>query len=179
MTMEHSNSTAHLTDAELFGLAIPAAGVPEALPAHFSDCLACTRALQEWKMAVRDLAADGGAADGRSPEEWAAREEKTIEAIRRARFARRPLPWRWGVGVAASLLLVALAIPLRHTAQVQRARPGAPAGMELSAEDQADDALLRDVARLSREDDDDGGGGGSWSSLIPDSSASIREEDRL
>jgi hypothetical protein len=173
MTMEHSKSAAHLTDAELFGLAIPAAGVPEALPAHFSDCLACTRALQEWKMAVRDLAADSGSIGSRSPEEWAAAEEKTIEAIRRAQFARRPQPWRWAVGVAASLLLVALAIPLRHT--VQWTRPGVPAATDLSAEDQADDALLRDVARLSREDD----GGGSWSSLIPDSGASTREEDRL
>jgi hypothetical protein len=173
MTMEHSNSPSHLTDAELFGLAIPAAGVPEALPGHFSDCLACTRALQEWKTAVRDLAADGGAIDGRSAEEWAAAEAKTIDAIRRARFARRPLPWRWGVGVAASLLLVALAIPLRHTPQ--RARPGVPVATDLSAEDQADDALLRDVALLSRGDD----GAGAWSSLLPDSGASIREEDRL
>lgn len=171
--MEHSNSASHLTDAELFGLAIPAAGIPEALPAHFSDCLACTRALQEWKVAVRDLAADGGAIDGRSAEEWAAAEAKTMEAIRRARFARRPLPWRWGVGVAASLLLFALALPVRHT--TQRARPGVPAATDLSAEDQADDALLRDVAQLSLGDD----GGGAWSSLIPDSGASIREEDRL
>ncbi|MDQ2977916.1 MAG: hypothetical protein M3R62_01760 [Acidobacteriota bacterium] len=171
--MEHSNSPSHLTDAELFGLAIPAAGVPEALPAHLSDCLACSRALQEWKMAVRELGADGGPVDRRSPEEWAIAEEKTIETVRRARFARRPAPWRWAVGVAASILLFALAVPLRQTAP--RARPGLPAASEMSAEDQADDVLLRDVARLSRDDD----AGGSWMSLIPDSGLSTREEETL
>ena len=56
--MDKHDSERHLTDAELFGLAAPAAGEPEALPPHLSTCQECSRALQEWKASVRALAAE-------------------------------------------------------------------------------------------------------------------------
>lgn len=168
--MQTLKASAHLTDGELYGLAIPPAGVPEALPAHLSDCLACSHALQEWKAAVRDLAADVGPIGRRSSEEWVAAEEKTIQAIRRARFAARPLPMRWAVGIAASLLLFALAAPLRRSAD--RVTGGSS---EMSAQDKADDALLRDVARLSRGED----GGSDWNTLVPDPGTGTRPEESL
>lgn len=157
--MNLAKSNRHLTDDALFALALPAAGMPEALPAHLSDCLACTRALSEWKNAVRDLAAEGETPIARrTPEAWAAAEERTMQAIRRSRFAGRAVPLRWAVGIAASILLFVLALPL------QRAGSHRPAAAsDLSAQDQADDALLRDVARLSRGDD-----GNNWSSLVPE-----------
>jgi hypothetical protein len=158
--MNLSKPNRHLTDDALFALALPAAGQPEALPAHLSDCLACSRALSEWKNAVRDLAAEGEAAIARrTPEGWAAAEQRTMQAIRRSRFAPRGIPVRWAVGIAASILLFALALPIQRAVS-HRSAAAAP---ELSAQDQADDALLRDVARLSRGDD-----GGNWSSLVPE-----------
>jgi hypothetical protein len=168
-----SKEMRHLTDAELFGIALPAAGAPEALPAHLSDCLACSRALTEWKSAVRDLAAEGeNAVARRSPEEWEKAQAKTMAAVRRSRFEGRPLPLRWAMSAAAVLLLFAIAIPLQRSV---RQRPAAQASSELSAQDQADDTLLRDVARLSRGDD-----GSSWGALAPEPNpATHGEEERL
>ena len=171
--MEHSNSASHLTDAELFGLAIPAAGIPEALPAHFSDCLACSRALTEWKAAVRDLAAEGDKAVARrSPEEWDAAQAKTMDAIRRSRFEGRTLPLRWAMSAAAVLLLFAIAIPLQRSI---RPRPAAQASSELSAQDQADDApAARRRAAVAR------GRRSSWGALAPEPNpATHGEEERL
>ncbi|HEY6050124.1 MAG TPA: hypothetical protein VIZ58_02680, partial [Thermoanaerobaculia bacterium] len=137
--MDLSREMRHLTDEELFGIALPAAGAPEALPAHLSDCLACSRALTAWKAAVRDLAAEGDdAVSRRTPEEWEEAQGKTMAAIRRSRFAGRALPLRWAVSIAAVLLLFAVAIPLQRSASL-RPRPAAQASSELSAQDQADD----------------------------------------
>jgi hypothetical protein len=171
--MELSKEIRHLTDSELFGIALPAAGAPEALPAHLSDCLACSRALTEWKAAVRDLAAEGEkAVSRRSSEEWDTAQAKTMDAIRRSRFQGRTRPLRWAMSVAAVLLLVAIVIPFQRSI---RPRPAAQPSSELSAQDQADDALLRDVARLSRGDDRS-----SWGTLAPEPNPATRgEEERL
>ena len=169
MTMEKTETqTSHLTDAELFGLAIPAAGEPEALPAHLSDCLACTRALSEWKAAVRMLADDAGPLDRRTAEDWARAEDRTLELVRRAGEPRPRLSMRWAVGIAATLLLVALAIPLRRSTESSGAPSAASADRsrtELSGQDQADDKLLREVTRLTSADDDTLG---SWNGLAPE-----------
>jgi hypothetical protein len=158
----------HLSEAELFGLAVPPAGEPEALPGHLSECLSCSRALLEWKAAVRDLADEGAdAIASRCDEEWEALEQKTIAAIRRSRLRRHQISWRWMATVAAALLLFALLLPLRRGATRPAAKAptaSAPSG-EMSAQDQADDALLRDVARLSRGDESVGD---DWGLLVPD-----------
>jgi hypothetical protein len=155
----------HLTEAELFGLAVPPAGEPEALPGHLSECFACSRALSEWKAAVRDLASEETEAiDSRSDAEWTALEDRTIAAIRRSRAGRRA-SWRWVATIAAALALFALALPLRHRGPRSATASVSASSSEMSAQDRADDALLRDVARLSRGEesaDDD------WSSLVPD-----------
>ena len=171
--MEMSNAK-HLTDAELFGIALPAAGAPEALPAHLSECLACSRALTAWKAAVRDLATEGeDVVERRTAEEWQDAQSKTMAAIRRTRFSGTVLPWRWAASIAAVLLLVAVAVPLQRS--ISRERGAAQASSELSAQDQADDNLLRDVARLSRGDDRS-----SWGALAPEPDPGTRaEEDRL
>jgi hypothetical protein len=171
--MEMSNAK-HLTDAELFGIALPAAGAPEALPAHLSECLACSRALTAWKAAVRDLAAEGDdAIERRAPEEWQDAQSKTLAAIRRSRLPGRALPWRWAASVAAVLLLFAVAVPLQRS--LSRERVAEQASSELSGQDQVDDNLLREVARLSRGDDRS-----SWGALAPEPDPGTRaEEDRL
>jgi hypothetical protein len=147
-------SERHLTDAELFSLAVPAAGEPEALPGHLSRCQDCSRALQEWKGAMRSMAdEDIAELDRRSPEEWRAAEDATLSAVRRSgRTARGRHPMRWVVGIAASLLVVALAMPWRGSAPV--AAGGARAVPELSPADQADDAFLREAEELARGGDD-------------------------
>ena len=147
--------TTHLTDAELFTLAAPPAGEPEVLPRHLSECQSCSRALQEWKASMRDLAdEDVEPIDRRSPEEWLASADATMARIRRAtRPGRSQRPLRWAVGIAASLLLLALAIP-RHgagPAPVPGTAQGTATG--LSAADQEDDRLLRDVNDLAQGDD--------------------------
>jgi len=125
------------------------------------------------KTAVRDLAAEGDEAmSRRTPEQWEAAQASTMAAIRRSRFSGRRLPMRWAVSVAAVLLLFAVAIPLQRSAAV---RGAAQAASDLSAQDQADDALLRDVARLSRGDD-----GSSWGALAPEPDPGTHsEEERL
>ncbi len=164
----------HLSDAELFSLALPPTGQPEALPQHLSGCLACSRALAEWKTAARDLAEEDVAPiASRSRAQWAAAEERTLAAIRAARpVSPRTRLW-WALGAAAALLVAALL--LVHSRRPERTaaagRPADTAGW--TAQDRADDALLRDTARLSRGDD-----GGTWNTLAPDPNAGA-EEDRL
>ena len=87
----------HLTDAELLSLAAPASGEPEPLPRHLSRCEACSRALQEWRAAMREMAREDVAElDRRSPEEWRAAEDATMAAIRKARpRSRRATAARW------------------------------------------------------------------------------------
>lgn len=151
--------TKHLTDDALFALAAPTAGLPEALPPHLAECLACSRALTEWKIAVRDLAdRDEEALSGRSPEEWAAAEDATLAALRRAgapgRGRSRSL--RWALPIAASLLLVLLLVPRRDVPSGATPPPDdETAG--LSAQDRADDALLRDVERLALGEESESG----------------------
>lgn len=160
---EESDSTEkHLSDAELFALAAPAAGEPEALPEHLSLCRECTRALREWKDAVRTVGdEETGALARRSPEEWRASEEATLEAVRAAgRPVRRTHPWRWALAAAASLLVAALALSGRRAvpsnAAAAKATPGASAaGAELSPADAADDALLREASFLAAGGDVD------------------------
>ncbi len=169
--MEPKTDDRHLTDAELFNLAIPPLGEPEALPRHLSECWSCSRALQEWKSAVRDLAdEETEELDRRSAAEWQEREEKTIEAMRRAGRTRRAPAVKWAVSLAASLLLVALLIPARKSGRAAVAqREGTVAAF--SAQDQKDDALLRDVARLSQGEDN-----GSWSTLAPEPAGTEEEQ---
>jgi hypothetical protein len=172
MTAPRETPSRHLTDEELFGLALPPAGEPEALPPHLLECLRCGRALQEWKTAVRQLAdEDVEPVRRRSAGEWRAAEDRTLDAIRNARLRRRPLrPVVWAAAAAAALLLVALLLPATRAPQ-RSAAAGGPAA-ELSDEDAADDALLRDVARLSRGED-----GGDWTSLAPDPAGVEAPED--
>ena len=169
--MEAKTGDRHLTDAELFNLAIPPVGEPEALPRHLSECWSCSRALQEWKSAVRDLAdEETEELDRRSAGEWQALEEKTIEATRRAGRTRRAPAVKWAISIAASLLLAVLLIPARRPGRTAVAqREGTVAAF--SAQDQRDDALLRDVARLSQGDDN-----GSWSTLAPEPASTEEEQ---
>lgn len=158
--------TKHLTDDALFALAVPTAGVPEALPPHLMACHACSRALTEWKSAVRDLGdRDEEALAGRSPEEWTAAEDATLAALRTAGAPGRGRPehLRWALPVAASLFVVLMLARGREIAST------APVVAEdevaaLSAEDRADDALLRDVERLAGDEEAEAG----WDDLAPD-----------
>ena len=154
--MDKPDSDRHLTDAELFGLAAPAAGEPEALPPHLSSCQACSRALQEWKASVRALAAEEvDEIERRSPAEWQAAEDSTMAAIRRAaRPGRKAHPLRWVVGIAATLAVIALAMPGRRVVPIAAAVPTPAAEAGLSPADRADDDLLREASYLAGGGDD-------------------------
>ena len=146
--------TKHLTDDALFALAVPTAGVPEALPPHLMECLACSRALTEWKAAVRDIGdKDDEALAARTSEEWAAAEEATLAALRRAGAPGRGRPQmlKWALPLAASLFLVLLLVPGRDVSAPTTAPLDDTAG--LSAQDRADDELLRDVEWLAMGED--------------------------
>ena len=156
----------HLSDAELFALAVPATGEPEAIPAHLSRCRDCSRALQEWKSAVVALAeAETGELARRTDAEWHVAEDATLAALRRAGRPRRGAhPWRWAVAIAASLLIVALVLPARRRAvstasAVPTAAPQ-PAPSELTGADAADDELLRSASFLAAGGDVEGEGSG-------------------
>jgi len=83
--MDDTGAERHLTDEEIFALAAPAAGEPEALPRHLAHCGACGRALLEWKTALHEVAEeDLGPVGRRSPEEWRAAEDATLSVIRRS-----------------------------------------------------------------------------------------------
>jgi hypothetical protein len=166
MDLENQTDPAvHLTDDALFALALPAAGVPEALPAHLLGCVRCTRALADWKNAVRDLGErDEDVLEKRTAEEWSALEDATLSAIRRegAPGRGRARMLRWAVPVAAALLVFALLVSGRQDSARSPQASSGTAG--LSAKDQADDALLRDVDSLaSGEEASDG-----WGELAPD-----------
>lgn len=163
MKVENGTSADHLTDDELSSLALAPTGAPEPLPAHLSACLRCSRLLAEWKSALSEIGAEDEDVIARRPaDEWREAEDATLAAIRRAgapgRGRARTL--RWAIPAAAALFLFALAIGERRAAP-----PVAfddPAG--LSAQDRADDALLRDVDRLASGDE----AGSGWSALAPD-----------
>lgn len=153
--METKGPGPHLTDAELFGLAAPASGEPQPLPQHLSRCEACARALQEWRGAMRELAREDVAAiDGRPEEEWAAAREATMSAVRRARPRRAGAPVRWIAGVAAVVLLVALAMPARRSRPAPAASAASADTGFASAADREDDALLRDTEFIAQGGDD-------------------------
>ena len=169
--MEPKIDNRHLTDGELFNLAVPPVGEPEALPRHLSECFSCSRLLQEWKSAVRDLAdEETEELDRRSSADWEALEEKTIEAMKRAGRTRRTPAVKWAVSIAASLLLAILLIPARKPGRAAVAQPAGTIAA-FSAQDQKDDALLRDVARLSQDEDS-----GSWSTLAPEPAGTEEEQ---
>ena len=156
MDMDKQHSDRHLTDAELFALAAPAAGEPEALPPHLSTCQICSHALQEWKASVRALAQEEvDEIERRSPAQWEARKEATMAAIRRAvRPGRGARPLRWVVGIAATLAVIALAMPARRGTPVAATVPTPAAESGLSAADRADDDLLRQASYLAGGGDD-------------------------
>lgn len=161
-------SSAHLTDPELFTLALPPAGEPEALPRHLSECGTCGRAFSEWKAAVADLAdEEAEILRRRSGEDWEELENQTIAAIGRTRIGARRLRARWALAAAAVLALLAVALPLWLKPPAAAPVPSTPSAV-LSAQDQADDALLHDVARLARAEDD---ASRLWSSLAPEPAA--------
>lgn len=168
----------HLTDDALFALAVPAAGVPEALPAHLLECGLCARALADWKNAMRDLGErDENLIEKRGADEWSAVEDATLAAIRRqgAPGRGRARTLRWALPVAASLLIFALLVTGRQNSA--RAPEPSEDAAGLSTQDRADDALLRDVDSLASGDDPSGG----WGALapepgVPDSAA--QEEGR-
>lgn len=171
MIMEPKTTDRHLADSELFSLAVPPVGEPEALPRHLSECWSCSRALQEWKSAVRELAdEETEELDRRSPAEWEALEEKTIEAMKRTGRIRPASATRWAVLIAACLLLAVFLIPSRRAVPAAARRSNARLAT-LSAQDQRDDLLLRDVARLSQDDDSD-----SWSTLAPEPAGAEEEQ---
>ena len=163
--MERTARSGHLTDDELFGLALPPAGEPEALPGHLLDCSRCGRALQEWKRAVRQVAEDDvEPVMERSAAEWRDAEARILERLRGAAPRRRLRPLPWAAGLAASILLAFLLLPSRRPAPAPppASRTEARAA-ELSPQDRADDQLLREVTSLSRGED-----GGGWNGLAPD-----------
>lgn len=177
--MEHDDKAAptdHLTDDALFALAVPTAGVPEALPPHLMECLACSRALTEWKSAVRDLGErDEETLSERTPEEWAAAENATLAAVRRAGAPGRgrPQTLKWALPIAASLFLVLLLVPGRDVTSPTPVSNDETAG--LSAQDRADDALLRDVEALAGGEETAAG----WDEFAPDSSETqVPDEER-
>lgn len=165
MTTEGPEIDRHLTDAELFALAAPATGEPEALPKHLSGCRACSRALQEWKGAVRVLAEeDAGEIGRRTEEEWRAAEDATLERLKKATPARRRVhPWRWAVAIAASLLIAVLLLPSKRPAANIASASATPVatsstGDDLAPADQADDDLLRQASFLAAGGDLEGEG---------------------
>lgn len=176
--MDAKFANAHLTDAELFALALPPAGEPEALPAHLSLCDDCGRALQTWKAAVRELAhADAEPIARRTPAQWKSAEDATLAAIRVA-SGRRRFPLRWAAGLAAAVLVAVLLLPVRSSLILARGPAPAPPASEpseMSAGDRADDRLLHDVNRMARGD-----AGGVWNAFVgePGESA-LAEEQRL
>lgn len=163
MKTEKGIRAVHLTEDDLIALAVPSGATLEPLPAHLSECLECSRALAEWKSALREIgAADEEALARRSSEELRAAEEETLAKIRRAgapgRSRARTL--RWALPLAASLLVFALLVGSRRSAPPIALDDTA----DLSAQDRADDALLREVDRLAVGDDTATG----WGALAPD-----------
>jgi hypothetical protein len=161
-------SVTHLTDDELFALALPPTGAPEPLPVHLAECLRCSRVLADWKTAVSDVGAeDEETIARRSDEEWESVESATLDAIRRAGRpgrGRTARTLRWALPVAASLLLFGVLV-------FERSRDVRPPVVDdlagLSSQDRADDDLLLDVERLASGEEPNA----AWSGLAPDPSA--------
>lgn len=160
--MDQTTRDLHLTEDDLFRLAVPSTGEPEALPSHLVECGECGRSLQAWKRAMSELAREDEAAlSRRDTEDWRAREDATLAAIRRSGAPgshRRRLAW--SMALAATLLLAAVLAtlgPAEHLGFVSEE------AAELSEQDRADDALLRDVAVLARGEE----ASSLWNGLAP------------
>ncbi len=110
----------------------------------------------------------------RSPEEWRAQEDRTLAALRRSPGERRFRALPWAAGLAAMLLIAALVVPWGRSGRFAPSVPAAVSAraqsLELSPEDRADDALLRDVASLSRGEE-----AADWNGLAPDPAAPDEE----
>jgi hypothetical protein len=158
--MDRHDPEAHLDDSELLALAAPASGEPEPLPRHVLDCETCSRALQDWRGAMRDAAREDVAElERRSPEQWRAAADATMAAIRRAEPRQTTSVLRWAMGVAAAVVLLALAMPFRRSSPapsqtVPEAPASASASVFASATDRDDDALLRDAEYIAQGGDD-------------------------
>jgi hypothetical protein len=158
--MDRTSTDKHLSDAELFSLAAPASGEPEALPRHLSECQPCSRALQEWQTALRAIGDEEvEVVERRTPQQWREAEAATMSAIRKAAPRERRNPWRWAIGIAASLVILALAMPWRQAstpaASSDRAVESVAADdTGMSPGDRDDDALLREAAYLATGGDD-------------------------
>ena len=167
--MDDTGAERHLTDEEIFALAAPAAGEPEALPRHLAHCAACGRALQEWKTALHELGDEElGPVGRRSDEEWRAAEDATLSQIRRSGAAslepprdalgdrpRRVAPPRG----ARHAVAVTERVAWRRSRSGGRVHEPRRRG-RLSAADRDDDALLRDAAYLAQ-----GGGDGTGADI--------------
>src|SRR5262249_59818887 len=106
-------------------------GEAEGLPRHRSECLACSGALQEWKLAVRETANEEiEELSRRTPAEWEGLENQTIEAMRRARRGGSSPVVRWGLAAAAALMLGFLLLP---APQPERAPAGGAASIPAAA----------------------------------------------
>ena len=103
-------------------------------------------------------------------------EDRTLESLRHVTPRRSRRRIVWAAGLAAAVLLAILVAPGRQAsvakAPATAAAVTSPHASEMSPQDAADDALLRDVAKLSRGDD-----AGVWGGLVPDPGSV--EESRL
>ena len=143
----------HLSDGDLFLLAFPPAGEPEPLPPHLAACALCGRRFAEWERAAREVA-------GRPEVSGAEFERAVMAKIRALPAPRRRVSRAWGAGLAAAAALAG-AFWLGARTASRPAPPGASAE-SMGARDLADDALLRDVARLVEGDE-----GAGWKRMAP------------
>jgi hypothetical protein len=161
----------HIPLDELYALAAPPVGEPEALPAHLAVCRSCGRAFQTIQKAFADVGRSAElAAAERTPLEWNQAERNIMAKVRGLGIPmRRPRPRRrravWGGLAAASVLLVVwiARTNLGSGGKAVRMAAGSGSAASMSPADQADDKLLRDVARLS----EGGEPSPDWKDLAP------------
>ena len=150
------NPADHLSDGDLFLLAFPPAGEPEPLPEHLAACAGCARRLGEWRRAARQVAVRPAASD----EDF---ERAVMARVRALPSPRRRRASGFPFAAAAAAAAIAAAVWLGgRSAPRTAAPPPEAAGAAMNARDLADDALLRDVARLVAADDDAG-----WKTMAP------------
>ena len=146
----------HLSDGDLFLLAFPPAGEPEPLPGHLAACAGCSRRFGQWQRAARQVAVRPAASDADFERAVMARVH-ALAPPRPRRFSRFPL----AAAAAAAAIAAAVWIGERGAPPTVAPPPDA-AEAAMNARDLADDALLRDVARLVAADDDAG-----WKRMAP------------
>jgi hypothetical protein len=163
--------TRHIPFDELYALAAPPAGEPEALPAHLAVCRTCGRAFQTIKQAIVEIGYEADNATARrTPADWSQAEREVMAKVRALGTpARRSHPGKrraiWGGLLAASALLAfwLVRINLETGPKPEPMTAQATSSASMSPADQADDALLRDVARLS----EGGEPAPDWKDLAP------------